>query len=390
MMETTAAQGPPNPKGRGSEMKKIILAAAMLAVMIAAAGCSPGNSSLRTDSVKQKGKPPSEPAYSFVVISDTHVTGGTCAGPVMSALPGQILSLDPDFVIVAGDLVDWGRDPSEYETFKTCMSAVTAALPVFPGIGNHDTDYNLGGGNFLNYMNWQLFEKNPATFGSQYMSEFSPVVPTATEVAADLPTVPSGFSFGAYYTFKYKNARFLMFEQGAQNEVNTPTAWAERELDAARESGEFLFVVLHHPMYSAWKQDWYYLAPVREPYYQKMKDDQVLAVFSGHTHINERYFALYNGAPSRGYYSNNRFDYGTGMHHVTNGTSGDAWYPPDYCTPSEPPQIETDPSWWLYQNHTCGHTLLQVEVGSRSITIKTYGIEGGLSLRETVTIKNLP
>jgi len=74
----------------------------------------------------------SDPVFSFIVITDTHVAGA--AQSKLAALKDQVLPGDK-FILVCGDISQCGY-PEDYQAFCNLMDQT--GLPYYTAIGNHD------------------------------------------------------------------------------------------------------------------------------------------------------------------------------------------------------------------------------------------------------------
>ena len=348
-------------------------------------------------------------SYSFVVLGDTQFHNNDChAGPTeLNAVPGAVLQLKPDFLLHVGDLMHEARDPSTYHIFSSCLSEMLDRIPLFPAVGNHDMDYDLGIANFREYLEHQLFVRNAFLRGPSYSADFpltylddEAVYSRDKKKPREFDLVPSGFSHKLYYAFRHRNAYFVIFEVGTRWEVCTPPRWVERHLRLARSdpSIDHLFVVLHHPLYSTFMDEsggGDNLTSVRGPYEALFRKYDVTTVFTGHAHAFERFYVPDDGTPTR---SNKgpRQCYnqdGEGVHHLTVGPSGSAFMPGDYCTNVPPPREE--PSLAYLQGRGCGHNMAQVVVRGKQVDVNIVGLTGTpdafqTSIWDSFTIRETP
>ena len=347
-----------------------------------------------------------EESYSFVVLGDTQFHNNDChAGPTeLNALPGAVLQLKPDFMLHVGDLMHEARDPNTYHIFSSCLSDMLDRIPLFPAVGNHDMDYDLGIANFREYLQHQLFVRNASLRGSSYSADFpmtyldDPAIYSQDKKEPrEFDLVPSGFAHKLYYAFRHRNAYFVIFEVGTRWEVCTPPKWVEHHLRLARSdtSIDHLFVVLHHPLYSTFMDEGGggdNLTSVRGPYEALFRKYDVTTVFTGHAHVYERFYVPDDGTPTR---SKNRprqcynLD-GEGVHHLTVGPSGSAYMPGDYC--ANVPEPREEPSLAYLQGRGCGHNVAQVQVRGKQVDVNIVGITGSpeafqTSLWDSFTIR---
>ncbi len=335
---------------------------------------------------------PDDGSFSFVVLGDTQFHNNDChAGPPeLNSLPDAVLKLKPKFMLHVGDLMHEARDPGTYHIFASCLAKMLDKVPMFPAVGNHDMDYDLGIVNFREYLQHQLFVRNAALLGDDYVADFpityrdDPATYSENKKEPrDLDLVPSGFAHKLYYAFRHRNAYFVIFEVGTRWEVCTPPKWVERHLSLARadSSIDHLFVVMHKPAYNTYMDEMGggdNLVSVRWPYEALFRKYDVTAVFSGHAHMYERFYVPDDGSPTRSpKQSRPRQCYagdGSGVHHVTVGPCGSAYMPGDYCQNFPAPREE--PSLAYMQSRGCGHNMARVTVRGRDVDMDIVGYEG--------------
>ena len=83
-------------------------------------------------------------AFTFVQISDTHITGAGSHEDNLSAIIGEINAMNPPpaFVVYTGDMTETGRPP-DIEKYQEITKALK--MPVYSVLGNHETKWtNLG------------------------------------------------------------------------------------------------------------------------------------------------------------------------------------------------------------------------------------------------------
>ena len=344
--------------------------------------------------------------YSFVVLGDTQFHNNDChAGPTeLNAVPRAVLALQPDFLLHVGDLMHEARDPGTYHVFNKCMAEMVNRVPMFPAVGNHDMDYDLGIINFREYLQHQIFLRNAVLWGSSYAADFpityqddQAVYSQDKDEPREFDLVPSGFAHKLYYAFRHRNAYFVVFEVGTRWEVCTPPKWVERHLRLARSdpSIEHLFVLLHHPLYSTFMDETGggdTLTSVRGPYEGLFRKYDVTTVFTGHAHVYEHFYVPDDGKPTRSPHRKEQryVQDGSGVHHLTVGPSGSAYMPGDYC--QNIPEPREEPSLAYLQGRGCGHNMAQVIVRGKDVDVNIVGLKGNpkafqLSVWDSFTIK---
>ncbi|WP_317136412.1 metallophosphoesterase family protein [Methanochimaera problematica] len=189
---------------------------------------------------------PKSGGFSFVVIGDTHASGGTGDGNyIRSLLASEISGQEPLFVIFTGDMVSEGLDVSGWDEFFNEMSPVLRNSSVFTSPGNHEDNSTLYY-DYFGYPEWYSFECGDSSFYSLDSNE---------------------------------NACPLM---DLQND------WIEESLPG---NNNLKFVYFHHPPYSSDKRHpggWKNIRDQWSGYFSRYSVD---AVFSGHVHAYEHYFS---------------------------------------------------------------------------------------------------
>ena len=157
----------------------------------------------------------------------------------------------PDLALHTGDQVDDGNNSALWNIFLKIESPLMRIAPLYPTLGNHENG------------------------AAQYFSIFH---------------LPGN---GAWYSFDYANARFIVLKAdayypGAFAAGSEQRAWLEQQLSSA--SARWIFVSFHVPLHSSFAEDPSEvnlrndLAPLFEQY-------KVTAVFNGHIHSYERVIA---------------------------------------------------------------------------------------------------
>lgn len=150
-------------------------------------------------------------AYMFALIGDTQRNGRTpwAWGKVAE----QVWEDRPNFVVLAGDLVDQGFKKTDWtEHFFPYGQPLMSRVPIYPVLGNHEQD---------------------APYYYQY-------------IVAPKPEY--------YYTFTYGNAQFFMLDSNRDlAEGSEQYEWLEWEL--AKSTATWKIAVHHHPPYSSDNDD---------------------------------------------------------------------------------------------------------------------------------------
>lgn len=194
-------------------------------------------------------------SWKFIAMGDTRGTGTTDAinVPVLTEIANEIVSQNPDFVIVVGDLVYSGAYTPFYN-WKTIMSPVyQAGIPVMPVLGNHDvSDIN------------------------SYLTLFKNDVPT------------NGPSGETYRTFAFYHKNVLMI--GMDNYVTSARVnqtWLNQIL--SQNKLPHVFVYAHQPAFKANHADCMDDYPIdRDIFWNSLITNKCKIYFCGHDHFYDR------------------------------------------------------------------------------------------------------
>lgn len=174
--------------------------------------------------------------------------------------------LNPDFVIVTGDLVNIPFDKEQINEYKRVASLLKPTIPLYNVAGNHDVEN----------------------------------VPTAQGVN----TYNNDFGRD-YYVIEHKglfavvlNSLYLHSPQNVMSEANVQEAWLKEKLaEAQKKKYQNTVVFLHHPLFlnKPDEADEYFNIPTetRMRYLELFKKYGVSHIFSGHYHRNA--FGTYDG-----------------------------------------------------------------------------------------------
>ncbi len=215
-------------------------------------------------------------AYMFALIGDTQRNSRTPWA--WGKIAERVWQDRPNFVVLAGDLVDQGLRKSDWtEHFFPNGQQLMSRVPVYPVLGNHEQD-------------------SPLYY--QY-------------VVAPPPEY--------YYTFYYGNAQFFMLDSNRDlGEGSEQYEWLEWEL--AKSTATWKIAVHHHPPYSSDNDDHgntaYALSTLGDtkarnlvPLYERYGLDFCLF---GHTHLYERSWPL----------KDNRINMKEGVVYINSGGAG--------------------------------------------------------------------
>lgn len=203
--------------------------------------------------------------FRFVVYGDTRFTDPTntraASPPVRRALVQAIAEADPAFISVGGDIAyngdnadDWKVWDSETEIWRQ------RRIAVYPALGNHD----LHGDQTVALANY--FHRFPALENNRY------------------------------YSVRAANTLMLVLDSSLDETSGPQGEWLTKKLDSVPSDVDFVFLVLHHPPYTASSDNTpggghsarhpeHLLARVLEEH--QGRSHARFVVFSGHVHNYE-------------------------------------------------------------------------------------------------------
>jgi len=218
----------------------------------------------------------------------------------------------PDFIAIAGDLVEKGGRQRDWDEFWRHnageLNNLAGYIPILPAVGNHENYAGSAGAYSIEGARWSMakyqayFEApdngsgNPAFNSRYYRLDYGPVTWLTLDSSDGSPSQTVGDS----------NFMLLGENDGGDapdfNPGSTQYDWLEQQLEDAVRSARFVFVQFHHKPYSIGPhglpagegdgkdnqsgQPLRVLSPLFEKY-------QVAAVFCGHDEIYEH--SLVNG-----------------------------------------------------------------------------------------------
>jgi acid phosphatase type 7 len=158
--------------------------------------------------------------FRFIVYGDTRFTDPAdikaASAPVRRALVQAIAEADPAFISVGGDIAyngdatnDWKVWDSETEVWRQ------RHIMVYPALGNHD----LHGNQTIALANY--FQRFPALQNNRY------------------------------YSVRAANTLMLMLDSSLDETSGQQGEWLAKKLDSLPSDVDFVFLVLHHPPYTA-------------------------------------------------------------------------------------------------------------------------------------------
>lgn len=158
--------------------------------------------------------------FRFIVYGDTRFTDPAdvkaASPPVRQALVQAIAGTDPAFISIGGDIAyngdnsnDWRVWDSETEVWRQ------QRITVYPALGNHD----LHGNQAIALANY--FQRFPALQNNRY------------------------------YSVRAANTLMLVLDSSLDETSGQQGEWLAKKLDGLPSDVDFVFLVLHHPPYTA-------------------------------------------------------------------------------------------------------------------------------------------
>jgi len=187
----------------------------------------------------------SDNSFSFVWLGDTHYSEKY--GEIINK--AEVDHPDAAFYSVAGDMVSDGLFRNQWDQFFEFPKNIISRKPMMNVLGNHDNRSGLGA---LMYRELFSYPKNG----------------------------PVGVPEEHTYSFKYKNALFLMVD--VTSPIDIQTSWLEDQL--AHTDATWKFVMFHFPPYN-WEEPYFNIQKAWVPIFDKYHVDMVMG---GHIHYYMR------------------------------------------------------------------------------------------------------
>lgn len=174
--------------------------------------------------------------------------------------------LNPDFVIVTGDLVNIPFHKEQLKEYKRVADLIKPTIPLYNLAGNHDV------GNIPTLQNIKMYNND---FGKDYYK------------------IESRGLFAVVL-----NSLYLHSPQHVMDQANEQEIWLKEKLaEAQKKKYKNIIVFLHHPLFlnKPDEADEYFNIPkeTRMRYLELFKKYKVSHIFSGHYHRNA--FGTYEG-----------------------------------------------------------------------------------------------
>lgn len=159
-------------------------------------------------------------SFHFIVYGDTRFTDPTntkaASPPVRRALVQAIAAANPVFVSVGGDIAYNGDDVNDWKVWDNETEVWRQRrITVYPALDNHD----LHGDQTIALANY--FQRFPALENSRY------------------------------YSVRVANTLILVLDSSLDETSGPQGGWLANKLDSIPSDVDFVFLVLHHPPYTA-------------------------------------------------------------------------------------------------------------------------------------------
>jgi len=159
-----------------------------------------------------------------------------------------IASRQPDFIAIAGDLVESGGEQRDWDEFWSHNARAGAAIPIVAAAGNHEYFGGPGDlGGFSNNASRRAIGKFQSYFpaGTRYALDYGPAVLIVLDANSGNPE-RSAEDTNWYLRGELAGGPAPEWVSGSEQ-----AAWLERTLKQAQRNKQFIFVMFHHAPYSS-------------------------------------------------------------------------------------------------------------------------------------------
>lgn len=249
--------------------------------------------------------------FSFIWFGDTHHS------PKFGELINKAEKSHPDaaFYSIAGDLVSDGLNREQWDDLFDYSKEVISRKPLMAALGNHDNRSGLGA---LMYQELFSYPKNG----------------------------PQGVELEHTWSFRYKNALFMMIDATAP--IEAQSAWIESQL--ANTDAVWKFAMFHFPPYN-WEEPYVNIQKAWVPVFDKYHVDMVMC---GHIHYYMRSKPMKGGQVVSSYNDGTAYVISVGI-------------------PTKRHEISDEP-YAAYRN-TDGHLYQYLQINGNELTFKAINFE---------------
>jgi acid phosphatase type 7 len=264
--------------------------------------------------------------FRFIVYGDTRFTDPAntkaASPPVRQALVQAIAEAGPAFISIGGDIAYNGDDTNDWKVWDSETKLWRQRrITVYPALGNHD----LHGNQTIALANY--FQRFPAIENNRY------------------------------YSVRAANTLMLVLDSSLDETSGPQGEWLAKKLDGLPSDVDFVFLVLHHPPYTASSDKT--LGGGHSARHPEQLLAQMLEERQGRSHAR---FVVFSG-----HVHNYEHQEHNGVTYFVTGGGGARPYPVER-TPDDP----------LYGNTVNYHYLLvQVEGSKMLVTMKRVELENG-------------
>jgi N-acetyl-anhydromuramyl-L-alanine amidase AmpD len=212
---------------------------------------------------------PQDTAIRFVVYGDSETEPESSGKHALWSVPGDsaaarkylvdqtagyaanldvIARAQPDFIAIAGDLVESGGEQRDWDEFWSHNARLGATTPIIPAAGNHD--YYGGPGDLGGYSDnasRRAIGKFQTYFpaGTRRVLDFGPAVLIVLDANSGNPE-RSARDTNWYLRGEHAGGPAPEWVSGSEQ-----AAWLEQTLEHAQRNKQFTFVMFHHAPYSS-------------------------------------------------------------------------------------------------------------------------------------------
>lgn len=255
--------------------------------------------------------PAHDDQFSFIWFGDTHYS------PRFGELFTKADSTHPDaaFYSIAGDMVSDGLFRNQWDALFEFPKDIVCRKPFMSVLGNHDNRSGLGA-----LMYRELFSY-PANG-------------------------PEGVEKEHTYSFRYKNALFLMID--ATSPIEEQSSWIETQL--ANTDATWKFAMFHFPPYN-WQEPYVNIQQAWVPFFDKYHVDMVM---SGHIHYYMRSKPMKGGKVAASYNDGTAYVISVGI-------------------PTDKGEITGEP--YAACRNTMGHLYQYLQINGNELTFRAVNFE---------------
>ena len=274
-------------------------------------------------------RPQVKTPFRFIVYGDTRFTdpanSKAASPPVRQALVQAIAEAAPAFISVGGDIAYNGDDTNDWKVWDSETEVWRQRhIPVYPALGNHD----LHGNQTVALANY--FQRFPALLNNRY------------------------------YSVRAANTLILVLDSSLDETSGPQGEWLMKRLDGVPPDVDFVFLVLHHPPYTASSDKT--LGGGHSARHPEQLLAQVLEERQGRTHAR---FVVFSG-----HVHNYEHQQHNGVTYFVTGGGGARPYPIDR-TPNDPLNGKSVNYHYL---------LVEVDRGNLKITMHRLDITSGAAV----------